>query len=114
MWLSGSTGIASEAWPANLVTLARGQGLGGAALKTIGYSLEELSEVLLVEPYEARTSDKRRHIGIFMRDEDTEGQKLVEVKLYGFVKEINLGSGGDWRGCVTRCGGQRMQKSYGV
>ena len=97
---SGSTGIASEAWPANLVAIAKGQGPSTQPPKSLGYAVEELSEVLFVEPYEVRTGDKRRNIGIFMRDDDTDGQKLVEVKLYGFVKEINLGSGGDWRGCV--------------
>ena len=44
------------------------------------------------------------HAIVWLDREDVEGQKLVEVKLYSFVKEINLESGGDWCGCMKAFG----------
>ena len=105
--VAASTGLASELWPGDLVQVAHfrqkdAQGAGSDEPKAFGCTLEELSERFIVEPHETRTSNKTKQIGIFERVEEEAGQEEVEVKLYGFVKEINMASGGDWRGSVSR------------
>ena len=62
-----------------------------------------LGDELYVERYKMQRSDNSRRLGIFRRGPN---QTPVNVTLYGFVKSVNLASGGDW--------GKYVQAAYNV
>lgn len=62
-------------------------------------TMEGIAESVVLEQYRNRPTDRTRRMGIFLPQ--GEKQKVVSVKVYGFVKTCNLLGNGDWKGSVA-------------
>lgn len=93
---TGSGITAKDCWPPGLLCEVSAGGESLSDTRSLDAAERSFGDQLYVERYKTHRSDKMRQVGIYWRGPVV--QEPVNLTLYGFVKTINLATGGDWRG----------------
>lgn len=75
-------------------------------------TVEGIAESVVLEQYRNRPTDRTRRMGLFFPQ--CERQKVVSVKVYGFVKSCNLLGNGDWKGSVPSASNMSRDTHHAV
>lgn len=93
--LSGFDGPAKDKWPQNIASPGC-EFYTTENTNSIPHTLEGIAEKIVVDQRHAKSTDRSRRMGMFLRGCDE--QRPVVVRVYGFIKSCSLTGNGDWTG----------------